>query len=83
MQEIRHREVFAVPRRHLYQEFAPKDGLTGRQAMNSFTLGKLAEIHVQGLVAGADESRRARRATSQRLAPRRTHHFHWHKKSVK
>ena len=32
--------------------------------MNSFTLGKLAEIHIQGLVDGADESRRARRVTS-------------------
>ena len=50
-----------------------------RQAMNSFALGKLAEIHIQNLVDGADESRRARRGTPQRLNPRRTQHFHRHR----
>jgi hypothetical protein len=35
--------------------------------MNSFTLGKLAEIHIQGLIDGADEGRNARRVrTSKR-----------------
>lgn len=48
-----------------------------RQAMNSFALGKLAEIHIQNLVDGADESRRALRGTHQRLTPKQ--HFHWHK----
>jgi hypothetical protein len=51
--------------------------------MNSFGLGKLAEIHTQSLVDDADEGRTARRATSQWRTPRRRHHFHWHKKSVK
>ena len=50
-----------------------------RQAMNSFALGKLAEIHIQNPVDGADESRRARRGTPQRLIPRRMQHFHRHK----
>jgi hypothetical protein len=47
--------------------------------MNSFALGKLAEIHIQSLVEGAEESRRARRGTSHRRTPRLTQHFHWHK----
>jgi hypothetical protein len=51
--------------------------------MNSFTLGKLAEIHIQSLVDGVDEARRARRPASKRLTPRLKHHFHWHRKSVK
>jgi hypothetical protein len=51
--------------------------------MNSFSLGKLAEIHIESVVGDADEGRRARRATSQRLTPRLRHHFHWHKKRVK
>jgi hypothetical protein len=47
--------------------------------MNSFALGKLAEIHIRSLVEGADESRKARRGTSRRSTPRLKHHFHWHK----
>jgi hypothetical protein len=47
--------------------------------MNSFALGKLAEIHIQSLIDGADESRKARRGASRRLAPRRKGHFHWPK----
>jgi hypothetical protein len=47
--------------------------------MNSFTLGKLAEIHIQSLVDCADESRKARRGTSQTPTPRRKRRFHWHK----
>lgn len=54
----------------------------GRQAMNSFTLGKLAEIRIQTLVEGADQVRTARRAASQRRAPRRKHHFDGPKRSV-
>jgi hypothetical protein len=49
-----------------------------RQAMNVFTLGKLADIHIQSLFDGADEGRRARRATSQCTTPRLTHYFHRH-----
>jgi hypothetical protein len=48
--------------------------------MNSFTLTKLAEIHIQSLVDSADEGRRARRATFQPLAPRSKHHFHRRKR---
>jgi hypothetical protein len=51
--------------------------------MNSFSLGKLADIHIQSLVDDADEGRTARRATSHWRTPRRRLHFHWHKKSVK
>jgi hypothetical protein len=51
--------------------------------MNSFALGKLAEIHIQSLVDGADEARKARRPVSQPITPQRKHHFRWHKKSVK
>jgi hypothetical protein len=51
--------------------------------MNSFTLRKLAEIHIQSLVDSAGEGRKARRSTSERLTPRLKPHFHWHKKSVK
>jgi hypothetical protein len=47
--------------------------------MNSFALGKLAEIHIRSLVDGADESREARRGISPRPTARRRHHFHWHK----
>jgi hypothetical protein len=54
----------------------------GRQAMNSFTLGKLAGIRIKSLVDDADEARRARRATSQCRAPRREYHFIWHKTRV-
>jgi hypothetical protein len=50
--------------------------------MNSFTLGKLAEIHIQGLVDGADKVRTARRATSPCRAPRPKHRVEWHKKSA-
>jgi hypothetical protein len=49
----------------------------------SFTLGDLAEIHIQRLADVADESRRARPATSQRRAPRRKRHFHWHKSAIR
>jgi hypothetical protein len=49
----------------------------GRQAVNPFVLGKLAEIHIQGLVERADESRTARRATSKRRSARLKHHFLW------
>jgi hypothetical protein len=51
--------------------------------MNSFTLGKLAEFHIQSLVDGAEEGHKARRATSERRTSRRKHRFHWHKKVVK
>jgi hypothetical protein len=54
----------------------------GRQALNSFTLGKLAQIHIQTLVEVADEVRAARRATSPCRAPRRKYRFDWHKKSA-
>jgi hypothetical protein len=47
--------------------------------MNSFALGKLAEIHIQSLIDGADESRKARRGTSRQRTPRRKGHFQWHK----
>jgi hypothetical protein len=49
----------------------------GRHAMNPFVLGKLAEIHIQGLVERADENRTARRATSKRRTARPRHHFLW------
>jgi hypothetical protein len=50
--------------------------------MNPYTLGKLADIHIQSLMEGAGKGRNARRVPSLRLSPRRQHHFHWHKKSV-
>jgi hypothetical protein len=34
--------------------------------MNSFALGKLAEIYIQSLVDGADEGRKVRRASFRR-----------------
>jgi hypothetical protein len=46
--------------------------------MNPFVLGKLAEIHVQGLVERGDESRTARRALRERRPARLEHHFRWH-----
>jgi hypothetical protein len=63
------------------QEIGHRIGIAGpqQQAMNSFTLGRLAEIHIQSLVDGVGQGRTTRRATSQR----RKHHFHWNKKSVK
>ena len=51
--------------------------------MNSFSLGKLAEIHIQSLFVGADEGRTARHATYHCRTLRLEHHFHWRKKSVK
>ncbi len=50
-----------------------------QEAMNSFTLGKLAQSHIQSLLDGASEARRTRRITPRR--PK--HHFHWHKKVVR
>jgi hypothetical protein len=81
MTEMCHPVGIAASRRRAYG-FATKDGFEGRQVMNSFTLGKLAEFHIQSLVDGADEGRNARRADSKRSAPRRKHRFHWHKKVV-
>jgi hypothetical protein len=49
----------------------------GRRAMNPFVLGKLAEIHIHGLVERADESRTARRAPTKRRTARLKHHFLW------
>jgi len=54
----------------------------GRQAMNFFILGKLAEIRIRSLVDGAEEDRKTRCATFQRFAPRFKHHFHWPKECV-
>lgn len=50
--------------------------------MNSFTLGKLAEIYIQRLVESADEGRKARRDTSPCLTPRFKHHLHWRRRIV-
>jgi hypothetical protein len=54
----------------------------GRQAINSFTLGKLAQIHLQTLVDVADGVRASRRATSSSRVLRRKYHFDWHRKSA-
>jgi len=47
--------------------------------MNPFVLGKLAEIHIQGLVERGDESRTARKTASKRRTARLEHHFRWHR----
>ena len=83
MTEICHPVGITTSRHRVYEEFATKAGLEGRQVMNSFTLGKLAEFHIQSLVDGAEEGHKARRATSERRTSRRKHRFHWHKKVVK
>ena len=82
MSEKCHGVDTVVPRR-TYEEFAARGGFGGRRVMNSFTLGKLAEIHIQSLVDGACGGRKVRRATSQRPTPRPKGHLHWRKKSVK
>jgi hypothetical protein len=51
--------------------------------MNSFNLGKLAEIHNQNLLESADKIRRARSAAPRRLAPPRKYQFRWSTKSMK
>jgi hypothetical protein len=50
--------------------------------MNSFTLGKLAEIHIQSLSDGAEKGRQVRRATSQCRTPRRKYRVRWRKRIV-
>lgn len=51
--------------------------------MNSFSLGKLADIHIRSLVDGANEGRTARRVTPHCRTLRLKHYFHWHNKCVK
>ncbi|MCU1363796.1 MAG: hypothetical protein JWM55_1624 [Acidimicrobiaceae bacterium] len=50
--------------------------------MNSFTLGKIASLHIQSLLDEVDEGRKARRSISQRLSALLMHHFHWQNKSL-
>jgi hypothetical protein len=77
--EMCHSAGIAVSRHRAY-EFVTKRGIEGRQDMNSFALGKLAKIHIQGLVDDADEGRKTWGATSQRRTPSSKHYFRWHKR---